>query len=466
MENATINKKGSHLISLIDNVAFTSAPPVNKNFQIGLETLDETQRATIESTSENILIKAPAGAGKTRTLITAIAAYRYENINDRICAITYTRAAKAEMEERLNDMGIYDVEVTTIHVWSRNILEKMSKKYGFQIAILREADIMAILEEISRKYALTHGGRKVNLGILQSWISGNKLMEVTDGYRRTLIALEERYIKYKRDHVLYDFTDYPLYLYNVLTQYKERIKDIDALFVDEVQDVDAIQLDLFNLADTKKKFFIGDFWQSIFIFRGADASVFNKLNDAFALYKLKFNYRSYQVILDYANTVYEQCRDKINYNEDYSCFITECDDVKPTSIKCERGDQEGSVTIFDNSGGFKKFAEKDELILNEEEVSKSRSELKKFIDTYYPMILCRTNKQVKEVKSWGYNNVSTIHQAKGLEYDNVIVVDFEIDTIEELNIAYVALTRARDNLLVIDWNNLYYYWQGGYRYGY
>ena len=82
------------------------------------------------------------------------------------------------------------------------------------------------------------------------------------------------------------------------------------------------------------------------------------------------------------------------------------------------------------------------------------------------MILCRTNKQVKEVKSWGYNNVSTIHQAKGLEYNNVVVIDFEIDTIEELNIAYVALTRARDNLLVIDWNNLYYYWQGGYRYGY
>lgn len=194
--------------------------------------------------------------------------------------------------------------------------------------------------------------------------------------------------------------------------------------------------------------------------------MFNKLNDAFALYKLKFNYRSYQVILDYANTVYEQCRDIISCNANNSCFITECNDIKPTSIKCERGDQEGSVTIFENTGGFKKFAEKDELILNEEEVSKSRNELKYFIDTYYPMILCRTNKQVKEIRSWGYNNVSTIHQAKGLEYDNVVVVDFEIDTIEELNIAYVALTRARDNLLVIDWNNLYYYWQGGYRYGY
>ena len=41
--NATSKDMGgrNRIISLIDNVAFTSAPPVNKNFQIGLETLDE-----------------------------------------------------------------------------------------------------------------------------------------------------------------------------------------------------------------------------------------------------------------------------------------------------------------------------------------------------------------------------------------------------------------------------------------
>ena len=65
---------------------------------------------------ENILLRAPAGSGKTTSLINAIAAYRYEYMNDRICAITYTRAARAEMEERLKEMGINDVEVTTIHV--------------------------------------------------------------------------------------------------------------------------------------------------------------------------------------------------------------------------------------------------------------------------------------------------------------------------------------------------------------
>jgi superfamily I DNA/RNA helicase len=75
-----------------------------------------------------------------------------------------------------------------------------------------------------------------------------------------------------------------------------------------------------------------------------------------------------------------------------------------------------------------------------------------------PMILCRTNKQVKAIQEFGYTNVSTVHQAKGLEYDNVIVVDTTIRNMEDLNIAYVALTRARDNMLVINWSNLEQMW--------
>lgn len=78
--------------------------------------LDESQREAAESEAKNVVIRASAGSGKTHTLIAAIAAYRYENVNDRICAITYTRAARAEMESRLQEMGVYDVDVTTIHV--------------------------------------------------------------------------------------------------------------------------------------------------------------------------------------------------------------------------------------------------------------------------------------------------------------------------------------------------------------
>ena len=84
-------------------------------------------------------------------------------------------------------------------------------------------------------------------------------MDIQDNYRRTLNALEKRYLAYKRENVLYDFSDLPLYLYDVMIAYDEYITDIDALFVDEFQDVDTVQLDLFDrVLNTKKKFFIGD----------------------------------------------------------------------------------------------------------------------------------------------------------------------------------------------------------------
>ena len=67
-----------------------------------------------------------------------------------------------------------------------------------------------------------------------------------------------------------------------------------------------------------------------------------------------------------------------------------------------------------------------------------------------PMILCRTNKQVKAIQQMGYPYAETIHQAKGLEYPNVVVVDSTITNGEDLNIAYVAMTRAENNLLVIN----------------
>lgn len=71
-----------------------------------------------------------------------------------------------------------------------------------------------------------------------------------------------------------------------------------------------------------------------------------------------------------------------------------------------------------------------------------------------PMVLCRTNKQVRALQDLGIVNVSTVHQAKGLEYDKVIVVDIEISEVEDLNVAYVALTRARNKLAVVNWGYL------------
>lgn len=100
--------------------------------------------------------------------------------------------------------------------------------------------------------------RSVNIDILYSYITGTKKMDITPNFRRTLNALEERYIQYKKDNMLYDFTDYPRYLYDMLQAFDERITDIQGLFVDEFQDVDPVQLEIFNMVDADKKFYIGD----------------------------------------------------------------------------------------------------------------------------------------------------------------------------------------------------------------
>ena len=86
------------------------------SYEKSLAKLDEFQREAAESEADKVVIRAPAGSGKTSTLIAAVSAYRYNNLNDHICASTYTRAARAKIETRIRELGVTDVDVTTIHV--------------------------------------------------------------------------------------------------------------------------------------------------------------------------------------------------------------------------------------------------------------------------------------------------------------------------------------------------------------
>ena len=150
-------------------------------------------------------------------------------------------------------------------------------------------------------------------------------------------------------------------------------------------------------------------------------------------------------------TVYERLKPAVE--DDEECYITSIDFADESSIICNRG-YGGTVSIIDPFGNGNHIKNKVNYYMN---TKRQKEVFDEFIKTN-PMILCRTNKQVKAIQEFGYTNVSTVHQAKGLEYDNVIVVDTTIRNMEDLNIAYVALTRARDNMLVINWSNLEQMW--------
>lgn len=396
--------------------------------------LNQKQIDAVNSNSPQIIVIAPAGSGKTSCLTEAIKKYKNEKPNNTVVAITFTKKAAYELEKRL--VGLKGILCSTIHSWAYSELEKLSRKIRqeninstFQVKLLQDDKIKEILNEILKKRGYTY----IKMWQLFSYVMGNYNVDVEDYLKRLFQSIKEEYVKYKQDNGLYDFTDLPLYLYDKLLDYERDIQGIDALFVDEFQDVDDIQLELFNLVKAEKKFYIGDPQQSIYIFRGATEDVLRKLKN-FDIYGLDINYRSKQEIIDFATT-YQK-----NAQKEDILFSGQLESYK-SSILCDKGNG-GEVYILNRMGNA--FKVNEEIKINGQKI------VEEFIERQ-SMILCRKNKEVKAIIDLGYANVSTVHQAKGLEYNSVIVTDFEIQGIEDINISYVAMTRAKNHLLAANY---------------
>ncbi len=396
--------------------------------------LNEKQIKAINAPEDNVLIIAPAGSGKTTTLVESIKKYKDDNPSANVVAITFTRKSAEDLRKKLSGYG--GITASTIHSWAYQELDKLAEQlqkedpnYGFKIKLLQEDKIKEILLDIAKQKRYFY----IKVDILYSYIMGNYNMDISDSLKTVFQNILHEYILYKRRYGLYDFTDLPLYLLDKLNDYNKDIEHIDGLFVDEFQDVDDIQLEVFERVKAEKKFYIGDPQQSIYIFRGASAEVMKKLRN-FKLYNLDVNYRSNQEIVDFASTYQEIAQ------SDPMLFSAQLESYT-SSILCKNG-KGGNVFVLNRAGSAYQ--------VNEYMKLKGKEIVEKFLDKE-PMILCRKNKEVREIQKLGYSKVQTIHQAKGLEYPAVIVTDFEINGTEDINVAYVAMTRAETDLLAANY---------------
>ncbi len=398
-----------------------------------------SQQKVIDAESEKMLVIAPPGAGKTATLVGAIEKYHHEHPTHHITAITFTKKATAELQSRIKIMGI---SISTIHSWAFSKLREMSAQYGFKVQLLEED----IIKEILKRLCNNRKQYYLNQYLLFSFVMGNYNVDVDEKIKRTFELIRHDYVKFKARNQLYDFTDLPKYLLDKLEEFGLTITDTQALFVDEFQDIDPVQYDVFNLVEASKKFYIADPNQSIYQFRGSLEEVIEKLDD-FDAFKLTTNYRSYQEILDFA----EEFRKMATYeiagnNRKFSTL--DIDSWDYCDIECERG---SGAQIY-------RIAEMGECeSLVDGRHYNDTLLIRRLLEDPKTQILCRSNKQVKKLQSMNIVNVSTVHQAKGLEYDNVVLVDFPITSTEERNIAYVAITRAKNQLCLIDFDVLLYF---------
>ncbi len=300
------------------------------------DTLNDRQKEAVFRTEGPVLILAGAGSGKTRCL-THRAAYLIEEMGVNpwnILAITFTNKAAGEMRERVNQIvgfGAEQIWVATFHSTCVRILRRYADRLGYDsnFTIYDTDDQKSIVKDICKRMNIDTKTLKERT--IMSMISSAKDQLISsqqfeneayfsgDMTRRKVAGVYKEYQAVLKKNNGMDFDDLivkTVELFRtcpeVLDSYQERFRYI---MVDEYQDTNTAQFELVRLLAGKYRNLcvVGDDDQSIYKFRGANIRNildFEKVYpDAFVV-KLEQNYRSTGNVLDAANHVIRNNRDR------------------------------------------------------------------------------------------------------------------------------------------------------------
>tara|TARA_R100001143_G_scaffold63591_1_gene73015 strand:- start:35683 stop:37689 length:2007 start_codon:yes stop_codon:yes gene_type:complete len=294
-------------------------------------------RAVMHQTGPILLI-AGAGTGKTRTLIYRVARLVESGVDpSNILLLTFTRRAAGEMIRRasqLLDERCQKVEGGTFHHYCSKLLHRYSKEIGYpeNFTIIDSSDAMELIHLIRSRedYAKTKTRfpKKTTLYSIFS-TSVNKQGSIREtvesdypqftGHIEAITTIYEKYREYKEKNYVMDFDDLLLKTIHLFQENSDLLEQISSnhhhVLVDEYQDTNSLQADLSRYFSSYHKniMAVGDDAQSIYSFRGADHKNMMKFPEIFPnteLIKLEENYRSTQRILDVANSVLEQAKEK------------------------------------------------------------------------------------------------------------------------------------------------------------
>jgi len=294
-----------------------------------LSSLNPSQQDAVKCTKGPLLILAGAGTGKTKALTSRVAyLIKEENVKPHnILAVTFTNKAANEMKERVHELigklPSYPT-IGTFHSICSRILRYYISKLGYKqnFSIYDMGDQVKLIKEILKEQDLDpkmFPPKKV-LSIISKakteLIPPDIYAETVDmPFTRKIAHIYPRYQEKLKNSNAVDFDDI-LYLAvdlfrkfpNVLEGYQNQWKYIH---IDEYQDTNYVQYIFVKmLAETHKNIcVVGDDWQSIYSWRGADIrNILNFQKDypSVNTVKLEINYRSTQNILDAADAIIKQ----------------------------------------------------------------------------------------------------------------------------------------------------------------
>jgi len=295
-----------------------------------LEGLNEAQAAAVEVVKGPLLILAGAGSGKTKTLTHRIAhLVANEGIwPSQILAVTFTNKAAREMRERLGKLIDQDSRRRDFMPWMgtfHGICVRLLRMDGHAIGITRnfviydEDDRQSLIKQAMKQLAITD--KEFKPSQISSIISNakNKLQTPDDfeadasyPYQKSVAQIYKKYEAMRKKAGALDFDDLLIDGVRLLRDSKE-IREkwrthFKHILIDEYQDTNAAQYQIVKLLinDDQNICVVGDDWQSIYSWRGADfTNILNFERDfpGATVVKLEQNYRSTGNILEAAHNV-------------------------------------------------------------------------------------------------------------------------------------------------------------------
>ncbi|NIK11755.1 ATP-dependent helicase [Alkalibacillus almallahensis] len=464
-----------------------------------------TERERIYQDSQNIVVSAGAGSGKTALLINKLKSeVRYDRTHYKVAAITFTNKSANELKERSRETGKGNFFGTNDGFIEKEIIRPFIKD--------------ALGDDFSQNFETEYF--KTKFSTFDDGLEILKREGILGAYSN-----QKRNFKFNlAKKILNDSNACRQYI-----QAKYRM-----IFIDEYQDSDIDMHDFFMFIKDDlniKLFIVGDPKQSIYVWRGAEPQNFKSLletGSGFNIYVLNENFRCCFDIQNYSNSFFLETQDQVkledhevedvigvrnecsleglykrnlidpekelvilswkrNYAEHIANYLNEegynftyiprtplDKNTKNSSMLIELAkyvkNKRYSVYHLVNSLGLdlshKEISEMDDTIsglkntgVNKEEIILILDELSNMLQINFEeeelgpfvSVILTDEYDVAFNGQENINKVMTLHSSKGLEFQQVLIFasDFKLFQDRDLNEHYVASTRGKEKLIIM-----------------
>jgi DNA helicase-2/ATP-dependent DNA helicase PcrA len=465
-----------------------------------LQGMDPDQRAAVTCPETATVLHAGAGSGKTRVLTHRIAYRIAKGTADpqRVLAITFTREAASEMRRRLKTLGVsrdsQSVTVGTFHAVALALLrQRLADTHKQMPSIVHNRT--QLVAQAAKDHPMSSRARELLTEI--DWAHARLISPAN--YAQTAKRLA-RYTAAPHNEIANIYKEYEqlkvqrntLDLDDLIARVIEAMRADNAyaqavrwryrhIFVDEAQDMNPLQYELFEAIRGQRAdvFIVGDPMQAIYGWNGSEKKLFDELPDKIrgtTVLRLPNNYRCTPQILSAATSVAKI----VDENIDVRAMKSNSEPVILRGFDDAEAEANGIVDClwqYARLGGIdpSQSTNRNELATWVTDVlTESESEVQRWVAEQVQVFLKldhpgsvdgRTFTSWMRATSADQLNtdgveVLTFHSAKGREWDCVVVAGAEVGLMphnsavskdqqdEEVRLAYVALTRASQQLFI------------------